>query len=74
MTAPEPTRTAPAVNRDPGVTHFAGNGDCSSMVAETERDDGTWFECEECGLMFDDRQDARKHEAACDAEDPPYIQ
>lgn len=44
------------------------------MVAETERDDGTWFECEECGLMFDSRQDARQHEAACDAEEPAYIQ
>ncbi|SNZ04802.1 hypothetical protein SAMN06269185_0683 [Natronoarchaeum philippinense] len=44
------------------------------MVAHTERDERTWFECEECGLLFDDRADARQHEGACDAEDPPYLQ
>jgi uncharacterized C2H2 Zn-finger protein len=44
------------------------------MVATTQRDDATWFECEQCGLLFDDEDDARKHEATCDAEDPSYIQ
>ncbi len=44
------------------------------MVSETEREDGTWYECEMCGLMFDDRGDARQHEANCDAEEPSYIQ
>lgn len=44
------------------------------MVAQTEREDGVWYECEECGLMFDDEEDARQHEANCDAEEPSYIQ
>lgn len=44
------------------------------MVVETQRDDMTWFQCEKCGLMFDDQEDARKHESNCDAEDPSYIQ
>ena len=44
------------------------------MVTETVRDDGTWYECEECGLMFEDRGDAETHESACDSEDPSYIQ
>lgn len=44
------------------------------MVVETERDGTTWYECEECGLMFDDGDDASKHEENCDAEDPNYLQ
>ncbi|WP_435154001.1 DUF7128 family protein [Haladaptatus sp. DFWS20] len=44
------------------------------MVAQTQRDDQTWYRCEECGLMFDDRADAKQHETNCDAEDPSYIQ
>jgi uncharacterized C2H2 Zn-finger protein len=44
------------------------------MVVETERDGRTWYQCEECGLMFDDRDDARQHESNCDAEEPSYIQ
>lgn len=44
------------------------------MVRETERDDGTWYACEECGLMFDSRDDAEQHETNCDAEEPSYIQ
>lgn len=44
------------------------------MVQETERDDMTWYACDECGLMFDDREDAEQHEANCDAEEPSYIQ
>ncbi|ESP88695.1 DUF7128 family protein [Candidatus Halobonum tyrrellensis] len=44
------------------------------MVTETARDDATWYECEACGLLFDDREDARRHEENCDAEDPTYLQ
>ncbi|WP_255679308.1 MULTISPECIES: DUF7128 family protein [Haladaptatus] len=44
------------------------------MVARTERDDMTWYQCERCGLMFDDQGDAKRHEENCDAEDPSYIQ
>jgi uncharacterized C2H2 Zn-finger protein len=44
------------------------------MVAVTERDDATWYRCEECGLMFDTRDEARQHEEHCDAEEPSYIQ
>lgn len=44
------------------------------MVAQTEREDGVWYECEKCGLMFDDESDARQHETNCDAEEPSYIQ
>jgi uncharacterized C2H2 Zn-finger protein len=43
------------------------------MVVQTERDETNWFECEKCGLMFDDQGDARQHEDACDAEEPSYI-
>ncbi len=46
----------------------------STMVATTQRDGETWYECEDCGLLFDDRDDARMHEADCDGEDPSYIQ
>ncbi|MEF8775522.1 MAG: hypothetical protein V5A43_03340 [Haloarculaceae archaeon] len=44
------------------------------MVLQTERDEITWYKCEECGLMFDSEEDATTHEAGCDAEDPSYIQ
>ncbi|WP_255453933.1 MULTISPECIES: hypothetical protein [Natronomonas] len=44
------------------------------MVATTQRDGSTWYECEECGLLFDDQSDAKQHEANCDAEGPSYIQ
>lgn len=44
------------------------------MVAQTQREDGTWYECEECGLLLDDEDDARQHEENCTAEDPSYIQ
>lgn len=44
------------------------------MVVETERDDMTWYRCEECGLMFDDATAARQHEDTCDGEDAAYIQ
>ncbi|WP_255568316.1 hypothetical protein [Salinarchaeum sp. IM2453] len=44
------------------------------MVTQTERDGSIWFECEECGLLFDNEQDAMQHEENCDAEEPSYIQ
>lgn len=44
------------------------------MVATTQHDGSTWYECEMCGLMFDDQSDAKQHESACDAEEPTYIQ
>lgn len=45
-----------------------------NMVVQTERDELTWYECEECGLLFDDEGDARQHEEHCDAEEPSYLQ
>lgn len=44
------------------------------MVATTERDEMTWYECEKCGLLFDDRDDASQHEANCSETDPDYLQ
>lgn len=44
------------------------------MVTTTTRDEMTWYQCEECGLLFDREEDAREHEKHCDAEDPSYIQ
>jgi uncharacterized C2H2 Zn-finger protein len=44
------------------------------MVVQTTRDDATWYECEQCGMLFDEKGDARQHEETCDAEDPSYIQ
>mgnify|MGYP006291679713 CR=1 FL=1 len=46
----------------------------TTMVATTQRDGETWYECEDCGLLFDDRDDARMHESDCSREDPSYIQ
>ncbi|WP_255764068.1 hypothetical protein [Halobaculum sp. CBA1158] len=44
------------------------------MVTETERDDMTWYQCDACGLLLDDREDAEQHEENCDAEEPSYLQ
>ena len=44
------------------------------MVEETVKDGRTWYVCEMCGMMFEDREEASQHEANCDAEDPSYIQ
>ena len=46
----------------------------AGMVTETERDDMLWYQCDACGLMFDNAEDARQHESNCDAEEPSYIQ
>jgi len=45
------------------------------MVSKTVRDDGTWYACEQCGMLFETRDDAREHERHCDGEEEPsYIQ
>ncbi|SDY41062.1 DUF7128 family protein [Halopenitus persicus] len=44
------------------------------MVTTTERDGATWFACEVCGMLFDDREDATQHERSCEGEDPTYLQ
>jgi uncharacterized C2H2 Zn-finger protein len=44
------------------------------MVVQTERDEMTWYKCEHCGLMFDDKRDADQHEQNCNSEEPTYIQ
>lgn len=44
------------------------------MVVETERDGRTWYECELCGLMLNDADEARRHEGNCDGEEPDYYQ
>lgn len=44
------------------------------MVVTTQRDEMEWFQCEDCGLLFDDPEDAKSHEKCCDAEEPAYIQ
>ena len=44
------------------------------MVTTTRREDGTWYECEDCGMLFDDEADAKAHEGNCDTESPSYLQ
>ncbi len=44
------------------------------MISTTTRDEVTWYECDQCGLLFDDEADAETHEANCDDADPSYIQ
>ena len=45
------------------------------MVSKTVRDDGTWYECEGCGLLFETKAEASEHERRCDGEDEAsYIQ
>ena len=44
------------------------------MVSTVQRDGGTWYECDECGLLLDDKTDAEAHEETCDAEEPSYLQ
>ncbi len=44
------------------------------MVERVKRDGVDWFACENCGLLFDDPEDARTHEASCSGEDADYIQ
>lgn len=44
------------------------------MVTPTEKDGMTWYECDLCGLLLEDREEARQHERNCDAEEPSYLQ
>ena len=44
------------------------------MVTTAEREDGTWYRCEHCGMLFDAESDARAHEENCDTDSPSYIQ
>ena len=44
------------------------------MVTTTERDGQTWYECEECGMLFETEAEARTHEENCDTESPTYLQ
>ncbi|SFR42919.1 DUF7128 family protein [Halogeometricum limi] len=46
------------------------------MVSTTQKDDATWYRCEECGLLFDSQTDAEMHEENCDSDDdtPSYLQ
>ena len=53
---------------------MVSESETSDMVSKTVRDDGTWYECEACGLLFDTEEDAKQHEQNCDAEEPSYLQ
>jgi len=46
------------------------------MVSKTVRDNGTWYACEECGMLFETREAASEHERHCAGEEdePTYIQ
>jgi rubredoxin len=44
------------------------------MVSRTVRDDGTWYECEHCGLLFETETEAGEHEQHCEGDDASYIQ
>lgn len=44
------------------------------MVVQTQRDDATWYECETCGLLFDNESEAAEHESQCDDSEPTYLQ
>lgn len=58
-----------SASRDKGLTHLYDR-----MVEPTEKDGMTWYECEHCGLLLDDREEAAQHEQSCDAEEPSYLQ
>ena len=44
------------------------------MAGETEYSGITWYECELCGLMLDDKDEAQQHEDNCEGEEPDYYQ
>jgi len=44
------------------------------MVEATERDGMTWYQCEHCGLLFDEESDAIQHEENCAGDEPDYLQ
>lgn len=43
------------------------------MVVQTQKDDTLWYECETCGLLFNNQEDAKTHEKRCEDESPDYI-
>ena len=43
------------------------------MVVPTEQDGKTWYECEECGFLMEEQDEAERHEATCDGEEPSYL-
>lgn len=45
------------------------------MVSKTVRDDGTWYECDSCGMLFEAEDEALEHERHCEGdEETSYIQ
>jgi uncharacterized C2H2 Zn-finger protein len=44
------------------------------MVATSQRDGETFFECEVCGMLFPNEDEASQHESTCDDSDPDYLQ
>lgn len=44
------------------------------MMAETEHEGTTWYECELCGLMLDNRDETQYYEDNCNGEEPDYYQ
>lgn len=44
------------------------------MVVETEYNEMRWYQCELCGFMLENSDDAQQHEDNCDAEEPDYYQ
>ncbi|MFC7203776.1 hypothetical protein ACFQJC_09630 [Haloferax namakaokahaiae] len=44
------------------------------MVAATQKDGETWYQCDECGMLFDSKRDAKAHEEYCDTDSPSYLQ
>jgi len=44
------------------------------MVSTVDRDGMTWYECDRCGLLFDNESDAEQHEEVCAGDESPYIE
>lgn len=65
---------APRGKRGTGGTTIRDADRCPDMVGETTQDGSTWYVCEDCGMMFETREEATQHEANCDAEEPSYLQ
>jgi hypothetical protein len=68
------TELSPRTKTPVSANDLLSSGVPTNMVVKTERDEMTWYKCEGCGMMFDDAEDAKQHEANCDHEDPSYIQ
>ena len=57
-----------------GDNRFIASWHSIRMVTTTKRDGVTWYECEDCGMLFDSQEDAKQHEANCDTDSPSYLQ